>query len=135
VPGDQVVGVVTRGRGLSVHRLDCPNAFEERVGKDRRMELTWDVTDEKAFVVKLVIYGADRQMLLADVASAISATQTNIKNAGMKSLDGMAQGTFIVEVKNLNHLQKVIKAIKRVKGVNSVERHQFMLDELAEGTA
>jgi GTP pyrophosphokinase len=134
VPGDQVIGVVTRGRGLSVHRVDCPNAFEERVGRDRRMELTWDVSEEKAFVVKLVVYGSDRQMLLADIASAVSTTQTNIRNASMKTVDAMAQGTFLIEVKNLHHLQRVIRAIKGVKGVISVEREQFYSDELEEGT-
>ena len=129
VPGDQVVGVVTRGRGLSVHRLDCPNAFEERVGRERRMELTWDVEEEKAFIVKLVIHGSDRQMLLGDIANAISATGTNIKNAGMKSLENAAQGIFLVEVKNLHHLQKVIKAVKKVPGVLSVDRQQFFEGE------
>ncbi len=136
VPGDQVIGIVTRGRGLSVHRVDCPNTFEDKVDKDRRMDLSWDVDEDKSFVVKLVIYGSDRQMLLADIASAVSTTATNIKNAGMKSVDGQAQGTFIIEVKNLNHLQRVIKAIKKVKGVSSVERHQFLFDDLEEeGTA
>jgi GTP pyrophosphokinase len=135
IPGDQVVGVVTRGRGLSVHRVDCPNGFEERVGRDRRMELSWNVEEEKAFVVKLVIHGSDRQMLLADIAAAVSATQTNIKNAGMKSMDSRAIGTFIVEVKNLHHLQRVIKAIKRVNGVSSVERQQIFSDRVGEGAA
>jgi guanosine-3',5'-bis(diphosphate) 3'-pyrophosphohydrolase len=129
VPGDQVVGVITRGRGLSVHRMDCPNAFEEKVGKDRRMDLSWDVSDEKSFVVKLVIHGSDRQSLLADVAAAVSATRTNIKNAGMQSVDGEALGTFIIEVKNLNHLQRVMKAIKHIKGVRSVERQQVFDDD------
>ena len=132
VPGDQVIGVVTRGRGLSVHRIDCPNAFEEKVGKDRRMELNWDVTEEKAFVVKLIIHGDDRQSFLADVANAVSQTQTNIKNADIKSVDGEALGIFLVEVKNLAHLQRVIKAIKHIRGVMSVERHQVLGDEDGE---
>jgi GTP diphosphokinase / guanosine-3',5'-bis(diphosphate) 3'-diphosphatase len=133
VPGDQVVGVVTRGRGLSVHRVNCPNAFEERVGKERRVELTWDVSEEKAFLVKLVILGADRQMLLADIAAAVSNTRTNIKNAGIKSLDGQAQGTFLIEVRNLHNLLQVIKAIKGVKGVTSVERQQLYPNDLQGG--
>jgi GTP pyrophosphokinase len=132
VPGDQVIGVVTRGRGLSVHRIDCPNGFEEKVGKDRRMELNWNVSEEKAFVVKLIIHGDDRQSFLADVANAVSQTQTNIKNADIKSVDGEALGTFIVEVKNLAHLQRVIKAVRNIRGVTSVERHQVLGEDEGE---
>lgn len=132
VPGDQVIGVVTRGRGLSVHRIDCPNGFEDKVGKDRRMELNWDVSEEKAFIVKLIIHGDDRQSFLADVANAVSSTKTNIKNADIKSVDGEALGIFLIEVKNLSHLQRVIKAIRNIRGVTSVERHQVLGEDEGE---
>jgi guanosine-3',5'-bis(diphosphate) 3'-pyrophosphohydrolase len=122
VPGDQITGVVTRGRGLSVHRVDCPNVFEDRVEAERRADLSWDVTDSRAFVVKLLVYGDDRPGLLADVANALSAENTNIVNAGMRAVDGDARGTFLVEVNNLNHLTRVIKAMMKVKGVRAVER-------------
>ncbi|MDZ4803254.1 MAG: bifunctional (p)ppGpp synthetase/guanosine-3',5'-bis(diphosphate) 3'-pyrophosphohydrolase [Candidatus Eisenbacteria bacterium] len=132
VPGDQVIGVVTRGRGLSVHRIDCPNGFEDKVGKDRRTELNWDVSEEKAFIVKLIIHGDDRQSFLADVANAVSGTKTNIKNADIKSVDGEALGIFLIEVKNLAHLQRVIKAIRNIRGVTSVERHQVLGEDEGE---
>jgi len=129
IPGDQIVGVVTRGRGISAHKVDCPNAFEEAVGAERRVELKWDVPDDQAFLVKLVITGDDRQGMLADLANAITNTGTNIKDAGMRATDGQAEGTFLVEVKNLKHLTRVLGIIRKVKGVIDVERAHVAGDE------
>jgi GTP pyrophosphokinase len=122
VPGDQIMGIVTRGRGISVHRVDCPNSFEDRVGAERRVDVSWDVPETRAFVVKLLVYADDRRGILADLANAVSATGTNIVNAGMQAADGDARGTFLVEVNNLNHLHRVSSAIRKVKGVRDVER-------------
>jgi GTP pyrophosphokinase len=128
VPGDQITGVITRGRGVSVHRVDCPNVIDDRLPAERRVELSWDVPDTRAFVVKLLVYGDDRQGMLADLANAVSAAGTNIVNAGMRAVDGDARGTFLVEVNNLNHLNKVAAAMKKVKGVRAVERGDFGAD-------
>jgi GTP pyrophosphokinase len=125
VPGDQITGVITRGRGVSVHRVDCPNVIDDRLPAERRVELSWDVPDTRAFVVKLLVYGEDRQGMLADLANAVSAAGTNIVNAGMRAVDGDARGTFLVEVNNLNHLNKVAASMKKVKGVRAVERGDF----------
>jgi GTP pyrophosphokinase len=122
VPGEQIVGVVTRGRGISVHRVDCPNVFEDRVPAERRVDLSWDVPDTRAFVVKLLVFGDDRKGMLADLANAVTDAGTNIVNADIRAVDGDARGTFLVEVNNLSHLQKVTAAMKRVKGVRAVER-------------
>jgi GTP pyrophosphokinase len=122
VPGEQIVGMVTRGRGLTVHRVDCPNVFEDRVPAERRVELSWDVPYTRAFVVKLVVFGDDRKGMLADLAQAVAEAGTNIVNADIRAVDGDARGTFLVEVNNLSHLQHVIKAMGRVKGVRAVER-------------
>jgi GTP pyrophosphokinase len=125
VPGEQIVGMITRGRGMSVHRVDCPNAMDDRIEPERRVDLSWDVADQRAFVVKLLIYADDRRGILADLANAITATGTNTRNASMHGVDGDARGVFLVEVNNLNHLQRVISTLKRVKGVRAVERTQF----------
>ena len=119
-----MVGIVTRGRGVTVHRTDCPNTFEDRVVAERRLLVDWDAAEGDSFVVKLSIYGVDRKSLLADIAKAISATNTNIRTAGIKSRDRNAQGAFVVEVRDLNHLRDVMRAVERVKGVESVEREQ-----------
>jgi GTP diphosphokinase / guanosine-3',5'-bis(diphosphate) 3'-diphosphatase len=125
VPGDTVVGIVTRGRGVTVHRTDCPNTFDDRVAPERRLLVDWDAAPEDSFVVKLSIYGVDRKSLLADIAKAISTTNTNIRTAGIKARDRNARGAFVVEVRDLNHLRIVMRAVERVEGVDTVQREEI----------
>ncbi len=124
VPGDAVVGIVTRGRGVTVHRTDCPNTFDGRVAPERRVLVDWSAAPEDAFSVKLSIYGVDRKSLLADIAKAISTTNTNIRTAGIKASDRNARGAFVVEVRDLAHLRQVMRAVEQVEGVEAVEREQ-----------
>jgi GTP pyrophosphokinase len=124
VPGDRVVGIVTIGRGVSVHRVDCPNTFAPRVAPERKVGVEWDARIGETFPVRLVVYGQDRPALLADLAKAISAVPVNIKQAGMAAEDRTARGVFVVEVPHLAKLQEVIQAIRRVRGVTRVERRQ-----------
>jgi len=124
VPGDTVVGIVTRGRGVTVHRADCPNTFDDRVAPERRVLVDWSAAPEDSFTVKLSIYGVDRKSLLADIAKAISATNTNIRTAGIKANDRNARGAFVVEVRDLAHLRIVMRAVEQVDGVEAVEREQ-----------
>jgi GTP pyrophosphokinase len=126
VPGDRVLGIVTVGRGVSVHRQDCPNTFGDRVPAERRVAVEWDVSLEHKFPVRLLVYGHDRTSLLADIARAISVVSVNIRSAGVASEDRRARGVFVVEVPHLAKLQEVIHAIRRVGGVTRVERRQRM---------
>src|SRR5262249_23682622 len=127
VPGDPVIGVVTQGRGVSVHRLDCPNTFNDRIRPERKVAVEWDTGRGETFPVRLVGYGQDRTSLLADTAKAISTAQVNVRSAGMASEDKTARGMFVVEVPHLAKLQEVMQAIRRVKGVSRVERRQRVL--------
>jgi len=127
VPGDRVIGIVTIGRGVSVHRQDCPNTFGDRVAPERRVEVEWDTGLDETFPVRLVVYGHDRTSLLADIAKAIAATQVNIRTAGMASEDRTARGVFVVEVPHLSKLNEVMKAIRAVKGVTRAERRQRLV--------
>jgi len=122
-----VVGVVTQGRGVSVHRLDCPNTFDDRIPPERKVAVEWDAGRGETFPVRLLVYGQDRTSLLADIAKAISSAQVNVRTAGMASEDKTARGMFVVEVPHLAKLQEVISAIRKVKGVSRVERRQRIL--------
>jgi guanosine-3',5'-bis(diphosphate) 3'-pyrophosphohydrolase len=124
VPGDAVVGIVTRGRGVTVHRTDCPNTFDGRVAPERRIAVEWSRTADESFAVKLSIYGVDRTSLLADIAKAIATTNTNIRTAGIKASDRNARGAFVVEVRDLEHLRQVMQAVAKVPGVEAVDREQ-----------
>jgi len=123
VPGDSVVGYVTQGRGISIHRADCPNLLTLSAD-DRRVEIDWQEQEGESFAVRLVVNAEDRRGLYADIMQAISQTGTNIRGADLHTKDGGAFGTVFVEVDNLPHLAKVLKAVRRVKGVASVDRRE-----------
>jgi guanosine-3',5'-bis(diphosphate) 3'-pyrophosphohydrolase len=129
VPGDPVVGYVTRGRGVSIHRSDCPNLLLLSAEPERRLEIDWQEMEGELFVVRLGIEGADRRGLYADLAAAVTETGTNIKSIEMRSGDGGVFGSVLVEVENLSHLQKIVKAIRRVKGVTDVARRERVATE------
>ena len=124
VPGDPVTGYVTRGRGVSIHRADCPNLLFLAHEPERRLEIDWQEAEGERFVVRLVIEGNDRRGLYADVAAAVTDSGTNIRGMELKSVDGKANGAVLVEVENLAHLQKIMKAARRVKGITEVARRE-----------
>jgi guanosine-3',5'-bis(diphosphate) 3'-pyrophosphohydrolase len=124
VPGDQVTGYITRGRGVSVHRVDCPNVLQLAEHPERRVDIEWETEAGGRFYVRIVMEGTDRRGLFADIASTISSTNTNIRSADIQADDAGMKGQFVVEVENLSHLNRVLGAIRRVKGVLSVERRE-----------
>lgn len=125
IPGDNVVGVVTRGRGVSVHRVGCSNLNDPNIGPERMIEVTWDSDPSQTFTVKLIITAEDRNNLLMDISNKISESDTNINRGDFTSEDDLATVTLVVEVKSLNSLAKVVKAIGGVRGVETVERFQL----------
>jgi guanosine-3',5'-bis(diphosphate) 3'-pyrophosphohydrolase len=124
VPGDPVTGYVTRGRGVSIHRADCPNLLFLAHEPERRLEIDWQEAEGERFLVRLVLEGNDRRGLYADVAAAVNDMGTNIRSMELKSTDGRASGAVIVEVENLAHLQKIIRAARKVKGITEVARRE-----------
>jgi GTP pyrophosphokinase len=129
VPGDPVVGYVTRGRGVSIHRADCPNLLLLAHEPERRLEIDWQEAQGERFVVRLALEGNDRRGLYADVAAAVSSTGTDIKSMDLRSTDGRTSGSMLVEVENLAHLEKIIRATRRVKGITDVARRERLTTE------
>src|SRR5205085_9096351 len=129
VPGDPVVGYVTRGRGVSIHRGDCPNLLFLTHEPERRLEIDWQEADGERFLVRLALEGNDRRGLYADVAAAAGDTGTNIRSMELKSTDGKATGSLLVEVENLNHLTRIIKSVRKVKGITEVARRERITQE------
>lgn len=122
VPGEEVVGFVTRGRGVTVHRANCPNIMRANIDKERIVELDWDVGEQAKFVVKISLIMEDRKNILRDILNSIADDETNLKNSSISAYKGLAKGEFIAEVRNLSHLNQLIEQIKRVKGVIDVSR-------------
>ena len=122
VPGDPVVGYVTQGRGISIHRSDCPNLLPLSAEAERRVEIDWQESEGETFVVRLVVAGEDRRGLYADICEAVSQTGTSLRHAELSSRDGVVLGHLLVEVENQTHLNKVLRAVRRVKGVTEIAR-------------
>ena len=122
VPGDHVVGVVTKGRGISVHRDVCQNVFRQALPRERIVEASWDTGRDQAFPVRVSLVCEDRRNLLADIAQTISDEQANIIKSDMTSHGPLCSGVFVLEVKNVQHLAGVLKALLKVKGVREVSR-------------
>jgi GTP diphosphokinase / guanosine-3',5'-bis(diphosphate) 3'-diphosphatase len=122
VPGDPVVGYVTRGRGVSIHRGDCPNLLFLAHEPERRLEIDWQEVEGERFTVRLTLEAYDRRGLYADIAAAVSATGTDIRSMELQTVDGRVTGSALVEVENLAHLERIMKAARRVKGVSEVAR-------------
>ena len=132
VPGDPITGIVTRGRGVSVHRQDCPNTFADRIEPERLVEVTWDVARDATFLARLSILGTDRPGMLGDISTAITKAASNIRSAVVGADDAEAVGEFLLEVRNLHHLERVTRALRGVKGVRKVERKQLIPQEKKE---
>ena len=122
VPGDKIIGFISRGRGIVVHRTDCHNIAKLLESPERRIEVEWDVEKGKQFMVRLSLLAEDRKDFLRDISESISQTDTNIVSVNMKVEDSIVQSNIIIEVQNLQHLTRVINKISKVKGVITVER-------------
>src|SRR5207245_4692077 len=124
VPGHLVGGSVTPGRGISIHRADCPTPLLLSTEAERRIEIDWQESEGETFVVRLAVGGEDRRGLYADICTAISESGTNIRSAEISTRDGAVFGSVLVEVENQTHLNKVIRAIRRGNGVMDVSRRE-----------
>jgi guanosine-3',5'-bis(diphosphate) 3'-pyrophosphohydrolase len=124
VPGDKVLGFITRGRGVSVHTVDCPNAGELTFDKERLIEVSWgDFKVGAHATVKISVRTEDKPGLLASVSSSISATEANITHAeAITGEDKQATLNFTIDIKDIDHLNKVIKNISSINGVLDVKR-------------
>jgi len=122
VPGDEIIGYVTRGKGVTIHRTNCPNIQRLIEKKDRTIPVNWTVEIEEKFKVQLALLGEERRNLLRDITQAISAQNTNIHHIDLRAKDRLVMGKLIIEVKNLPHLTRIINSINKVKGLISVER-------------
>ncbi|HMM94759.1 MAG: bifunctional (p)ppGpp synthetase/guanosine-3',5'-bis(diphosphate) 3'-pyrophosphohydrolase [Micrococcales bacterium] len=123
VPGDDILGFVTRGNGVSVHRRDCTNADSLLAQPDKIIEVEWAPTSGSLFLVQLQVEALDRSRLLSDVTRVISDHGVNILSASVQtSRDRVAVLRFTFEMGDPGHLGHVIRAVQRVEGVLDAER-------------
>ena len=124
IPGDKVMAYIGSGKGVFLHRKSCPSVLN--YSDDKSLEIEWIAGKGDTFVVNLEVEGVDRRGLLYDMAKAISNTSTNITQAEMRESELGVVGDFLVKVKDLTHLNKVMSAMKLVKGISGVKRRDFI---------
>ncbi|MFA5804447.1 MAG: bifunctional (p)ppGpp synthetase/guanosine-3',5'-bis(diphosphate) 3'-pyrophosphohydrolase [Melioribacteraceae bacterium] len=124
IPGDQVIGYVTIGEGIKIHRKDCKNLINMiKTNEERLIPVNWPKSDGAFFVAGLSIRGDDVPGILKDISNSITTYQnTNIKSVNITTNDSMFKGTITVYVKDLEHLTKLIERLKKNRGIYTVER-------------
>jgi GTP pyrophosphokinase len=124
LPGDQIVGFITRGRGLTVHTRDCLTVAKNVLDRERLINVEWDVEEPAKRPVRIAVYiGNDRPGLLAEITGAISSRNGNITKAEVTVTDDRKGiNNFVVEVADLAQLQGIMTAIRTVPDVINVER-------------
>jgi guanosine-3',5'-bis(diphosphate) 3'-pyrophosphohydrolase len=125
IRGERIVGYITRGKGVSVHSLGCPNVLNLMFDPERRIDVEWDNagTDQTPYIVRLTMQVEDRKGMLAEISARVSDINTNITNMEARTGDDrQARIDMTVEIRDVKHLDKVIKSIKGVQGVLGVER-------------
>lgn len=123
VPGDEIVGFITKGRGVSVHRTDCPNI--KMNNEDRLISVEWENTasNQKEYNVEIEIYGYDRHGLLNEVLQVVNEMNTNITAvSGRSDRNKRATINMSISIHNLSHLYKVVKKIKQIPDIYAVKR-------------
>lgn len=122
IPGDSIIGYISKGQGVKVHRADCPNIVNE---KKRLIPVQWEEDlDEKQYEVNLIIHSDDRNYLLSDIVTTLQQCNVYLKHVDSAVDDGNLEATtkLTVSVKNAAHLQNLISNLKKVRSVNEVIR-------------
>ncbi len=120
IPGDEVIGFVSRGRGITVHKADCPNV--QGAEPERLVELEWNIKERHTYPVHMRVVCKDKKGALAEISAVIASSDVNISQAHVDTGDLSAVFNFRVDVSDLNQFNKVVSAIRRIKNVQSVER-------------
>ena len=123
VPGDTIIGYITRGRGVSVHRADCTNISINPEEFERMIQVEWDFTAENLYKVTVEITASDRSGLLSDIMMVISESKTKLSSVNAKVMKTkMAAITLDLEISSVCQLEHVMTKMRRVKDVYSVHR-------------
>jgi len=126
IRGESVVGYVTRGKGVAVHAVDCPNVVNLMYEPERRIDVEWASDDSVAssYPVKITVFCDDRFGMLKQITSVISDTKTNIRNVEARTYNGQGNIDVILDIADLKHLENIINGVRKIPGVHDVQRLQ-----------
>ncbi|HEV8047779.1 MAG TPA: bifunctional (p)ppGpp synthetase/guanosine-3',5'-bis(diphosphate) 3'-pyrophosphohydrolase [Terriglobales bacterium] len=126
IRGEDVVGYVTRGKGVAVHALDCPNVVNLLYEPERRIDVEWarDEGTPSSYPVKLTVFCDDRFGMLKQITAVISDAKTNIRDVQVRSANAQANVDVILDIADLKHLENIINGVRKIPGVHDVQRLQ-----------
>ena len=121
IPGDEIVGYITRGRGVTIHRDNCKN-IPSSSNLDRLLTVDWNVGKKDSFVVRLKIIGEDRKHFLKDITESISGLNINLVSVDIRAREGLATGLFILQIRDTRQLERITNKIKMIRGIIEMQR-------------
>jgi GTP pyrophosphokinase len=126
IRGEEVVGYVTRGKGVAVHALDCPNVVNLLYEPERRIDVEWarDEGTPSSYPVKLTVFCDDRFGMLKQITAVISDAKTNIRDVQVRSANAQANIDVVLDIADLKHLENIINGVRKIPGVHDVQRLQ-----------
>ncbi len=126
IRGEAIVGYVTRGKGVAVHALNCPNVMNLMYEPERRIDVEWAQDDgtPSAYPVKLTVFCDDRFGMLKQITAVISDTKTNIRNIEARTNNGQANVDIVLDIADLKHLENIVNGVRKIPGVHDVQRLQ-----------
>ncbi len=126
IRGEAIVGYVTRGKGVAVHALNCPNVTNLLYEPERKIDVEWSQDDgtPSAYPVKLTVFCDDRFGMLKQITAVISDTQTNIRNIEARTNNGQANVDIVLDIADLKHLENIVTGVRKIPGVHDVQRLQ-----------
>ncbi len=128
IPGDQVVGIVKTGKGLTIHRATCKNVIRmlsQSRNRNRALDVDWSTSDGFEFIAAIRVSGEDRPGILNDITHAIVSYQnTNIRSVNIESQDSLYEGVVTVMVRHIEHLDRLMERLRKIRNVKHVERFE-----------
>jgi GTP pyrophosphokinase len=126
IRGEEVVGYVTRGKGVAVHAMDCPNVVNLLYEPERRIDVEWarDEGTPSSYPVKLTVFCDDRFGMLKQITAVISDAKTNIRDVQVRSANAQANVDVVLDIADLKHLENIINGVRKIPGVHDVQRLQ-----------
>ena len=126
IRGEAIVGYVTRGKGVAVHALNCPNVVNLMYEPERRIEVAWakDEAAPSAYPVKLTVFCDDRYGMLKQITGVIGDAKSNIKNIEARTANSQAVVDIVLDITDLKHLENIINGLRKIPGVHDVQRLQ-----------
>ncbi|MFQ6082842.1 MAG: RelA/SpoT family protein [Candidatus Aminicenantia bacterium] len=123
IKGEEIIGYITRGKGVAVHSLRCPYITKEILDSNRMIEVSWDIQSDSTYSARLSLQTEDKRGVLAKITSIIANLESNIKKAGVNTFsDKRAQVKLLLEIKDMNQLNLIIQKLKEIKEVIDVQR-------------